>query len=268
MTRTGRRTRNPKSRSSASVVAKKKPSRSRKSEPEEENVVLKPRDGNIDNEPSSPLSSPEDKATTRASKQNGNGRPPLPRKRANDKAIEKESDGDEDEDEESIDVIFSPLQKKKLLSRASATITTAASTPGRPRRRAAAAAKKHYADIDSATDKGTSSSDESDYGETSKRRSRAQPIARKNEQHTKKLTAARKNSKRKTKTPPPATRKSGKAFPGASLTSKITKSSPSVLSTPRGATIGLTSIQDSVSKVWKSDGGDWRVHGAIDYDEF
>ncbi|VEU34068.1 unnamed protein product [Pseudo-nitzschia multistriata] len=34
-----------------------------------------------------------------------------------------------------------------------------------------------------------------------------------------------------------------------------------------GVVVGLTPIQDSVSKVWKSE-GDWRDHGGIDYGDF
>jgi hypothetical protein len=259
-------------------AAKKKPSKRIKAEPKEATLVLQPKDGNLDHsEPSSPSSTSEHKIKTTAAipkNKNKNGRPPLSRKKV---SCKKAIENDEGKDEEALsDDEASPLKKKKLLSRrytvANAIAIAAASTPGRPRRRAAASKKKHqYADLDdSDTDNETSSSnEESDYGARTK--SQARPIACSKTNKRKKGTPipiARKISntkKAKTKTLSPSARNVASSSPDKR---KKTKSSPSVLSTPQGASIGLTPIKDSVDKVWKSDGGDWRVQEAIDYEEF
>ena len=222
---------------------------------------MKARDMNIIEDHNSSLSSSsnDDAKRTIASKR-GNGRPPLPRGKVTKKTTKKEGYEKEATDLEDDDI--SPLKKKKLLGRVTAVI---ASTPGRPRRRAAAGKKKQYTDtIDSATDGETSNSDESDYGIDKKSQTRPLVVRKANKRKKNPPASPKKTSnakKARSKRSSPST----KACTDASLAIKNTSGSPYVLSTPKRGTIGLPPIKDSVSKVWKNDGGDWRVSGAIDY---
>ena len=230
--------------------------------PNEEESVMKSRDMNVDIQHVAVEAKTME--TMEASKRSYR-RPPLPRGKATKKTSEKE--GNEKEAEE-FDEEESPLKKRKLLERATSAIAIAASTPGRPRRRAVAGKKKQYTETDSATDDETSSDDDSDYGNNKNHKSQSGlPTSGKTNKRKKGAIASRKTSNaKKVKINESSSKATNKFITDASPTVKKTRGSPAILSTPQGANIGLTPIKDSVSKVWKNDGVDWRVLGAIDYD--
>lgn len=254
------RNRNSKTRSASGHSAKKK-----KSSKEACNVgadkpiAMKPRGSNINNKmlPSDSLVD-DAKPTAAILKRCKNGRPPLlPKGKATEKTTKKKEATDLDDD-------VSPLKKRNLLGKASTAIAMIASSSGRPHRRAAAAKKKQYTDVDSETGGETSSSDESDYSIKKTGKGRAPVLRKANKRKKGSPSGSKKASKAKkarTKTPSPQT----KLRTNASYVTKKVKGSPYILSTPQGVSIGLTPIKDSISKVWKNDGGDWRVSGAIDY---
>ena len=219
-------------------------------------------DENVD--PSLQSPSIERKVKATAIPKKGNGRPPLPRKKTTKKKdAKKATNGKKDE---TIADDISPLKKKKLLGKATAAIAKAPSIQGRPLRRAAAA-KKQYADTDSATDEETGSSEDSDYDKkvTSKVIARKVNKRKKNSPSPGKTSSAKKP---KMKTPSPQIIRRSEKATSASSSGKRLKALAAAMMTPQGASIGLTPIKDSISKVWKNDGGDWRVQGAIDYQDF
>ena len=225
----------------------------------EASLTMKPRDIDFNEEMSPTDSSDEEAKPTDIIilKRDKNGRPPLlPRRKVTKTTSKKEEATDLDSD-------TSPLEKKKLLRKSSAAIAIVASTSGRPLRRAAAAKKKQYAEIDSATDGETSSSDESDYAITTKSKERSPTVrkANKRKKGSPSRSKASNAKKARMKTPSPKTKLCIDNSPGT----KKLKASPHTMSTPRGTSIGLTPIKDSIKKVWKNSGGDWRVSGAIDY---
>lgn len=254
------RNRNSKTRSASGHSAKKKSSEEACNVGAAESNMAKARGSNTCNRilPSDSLVDEANSTAPILKRRGKNGRPPLlPKRKATGKTTQKKEASDLDDD-------LSPLKKKNLLGKASNAIAIMTSTSGRPLRRAAAAKKKQYTDADSETDGETSSSDESEY-DTKNNVARRAPILRKTNKRKKGTPSSSKissKSKRaRNKTPSPQTKLRTHASPA---TKKI-KGSPYILSTPQGASIGLTPIKDSISKVWKNDGGDWRVSGAIDY---
>lgn len=224
----------------------------------EASLTMKPRDIKINDEKSPTDSSDKEEKPTDIVilKRDKNGRPPLlPRRKVTKTTTKKE-------EATGLNSDTSPL-KKKLLGNASAAIAIVASTSGRPLRRAAAAKKKQYAEVDSATDGETSSSDESDYAITTKSKEGSPTIrkATKRKKGSPSCSKASNAKKARMKTPSPKTKLRTDNSPGT----KKLKASPRTMSTPRDASIGLTPIKDSIKKVWKNSGGDWRVSGAIDY---
>jgi len=254
-----------KTRSSSANAGKPESSKATMENPTEEISAIKSIDINTDAQKSS-FSTSDVKAKPMNASKIANRRPPLPRGKTAKKRSKKE---EEDEREATnLDGDESPLKQRKLLGRAKAAIAIAASSPGRPRRRAVINNKKQYTEIDSSTDDETSSDDESDYGnDKNDKAERALASSGKTNMRKKGANASRKTSNAKmAKAKKSSSQGTTNALKDASPAAKKTRGSPSILSTPKGASIGLTPIKDSVSKVWKNDGVDWRVFGAIDYD--
>lgn len=260
------RTLRSKVRSSTTTAARFKLPTQKKRESEEESTVLQTRDDNVDDNASSLSPSLGDKRRRKTESRNSIGRPPLPRKKVTkSKSSKKKEAKDEAQENEEV----SPL--RKLLGRHNLpAVATGVQSPVRPRRRAAVAGKKKYIDVHSDTDDESSSSDESkdDHAYRTKNekkiKAKAKPCGRKVNKRKIDTPRTRKTNAKKLKVKTPSPFHSSKRR--ASSASKEVKNSPSILSTPKGAIIGLTPIKDSVSKVWENRDGDWRVQGAIDYD--
>jgi len=249
------RTHKSKPGSPAKVANRYKLPTRKKRESEKENIILQPSIGNVDDDSSLLSSSSGDMRKTKVISKNDIGRPPLPRKKVTKKIFKKkEKEGDQNKER------VSPLQKRFLNLQDTPTIAPGSRTPIRSRRREAATKKKQYVDINSDTDNESSSSEESeddgDYSAKNEKKIKTQAVSCDKKANKRKIgtpTAIKADKKKqKVKTPSPLHSKKKTTPSGI----KKVKSSPSV---------GLTPIKESISKVWENDDGDWRVQGAIDY---